>query len=119
MASGRRESPRPARTTREFLHHHPTATWSPWSDTTGRHTEVGRRARTCKTSDTGWWSLAPYAFYRNPVGQVWWNPKSTELTNLCPDTIEQASAAVNEGLWRISTETDLCFSFIHHAGLRR
>ncbi|MGH3629985.1 MAG: hypothetical protein ACRDRL_21405 [Sciscionella sp.] len=54
----------------------------------------------------------------NPVEQVRGNLKGTDLANLCPDTIEEAEAAVDHGLCRIGTETDLCPSFIRHTGLR-
>jgi transposase len=61
--------------------------------------------------------LPPYAYELNPVEQVWGNLKGTELANRCPDTIDEAAAIVNEGLFRIGSETALCRAFLQHCGL--
>ena len=62
--------------------------------------------------------LPPYAYDLNPVEQVWGNLKGTELANLCPDTIGEASDIVDQGLRRIGNETRLVFAFLRHCGLR-
>ena len=62
--------------------------------------------------------LPPYAYDLNPVEQVWGNLKGTELVNLCPDTIAEATTHVEHGLKRIAGETRLCLSFVRHCGLR-
>lgn len=54
----------------------------------------------------------------NPVELIWGNLKSSELANLCPDTIEQAAGHAEEGLDRIGSDTDLCFAFLRHRGLK-
>jgi transposase len=62
--------------------------------------------------------LPGYAHDLNPIEQVWGNLKGKELANLCPDTIDQAAQAADEGLCRIGSETELCLAFLHHTGLR-
>jgi hypothetical protein len=49
---------------------------------------------------------------------VWANLKSSELANLCPDTIDEAAVHAEAGLDRIGTDTDLCFAFLRHCGLK-
>ena len=36
---------------------------------------------------------------------------------MCPDTIDEAHAAADNGLQRIGTSYQLCFNFLDHAGL--
>jgi putative transposase len=62
--------------------------------------------------------LPGYAYDLNPVEQIWGNLKSKELANLCPDTIEEAAEAADAGLCRIGNQTQLCFAFLRHCGLR-
>jgi transposase len=62
--------------------------------------------------------LPAYGHDLNPVELVWGNLKSSELANLCPDTIEEAAGYAEEGLDRIGTDTDLCFAFLRHTGLK-
>jgi hypothetical protein len=45
---------------------------------------------------------------------VWGNLKAKELANLCPDTIAEAAGAVDEGLCRIGSETELYLAFLRH-----
>jgi transposase len=61
--------------------------------------------------------LPAYGHDLNPVEAVWGNLKAKELANLCPDTIEEAATAADNGLCRIGTEADLCQSFLRHTGL--
>jgi transposase len=61
--------------------------------------------------------LPGYAHDLNPMEQVWGNVKSNELANLCPDTIDEAALAADEGLMRIGSDTELCFAFLRHCGL--
>ena len=61
--------------------------------------------------------LPAYGHDLNPVELVWGNLKSSELANLCPDTIEQATVHAEHGLHRIGSDTDLCFAFLRHCGL--
>jgi len=62
--------------------------------------------------------LPPYGHDLNPIEQVWGNLKATELANLCPDTIGEAAEAADEGLCRIGSESELCFAFLAHTGLK-
>ena len=62
--------------------------------------------------------LPPYGYDLNPIEQVWGNLKATELANLCPDTIGEAAEAADEGLCRIGSESELCFAFLAHTGLK-
>ncbi|WP_327118905.1 hypothetical protein OHB12_11800 [Nocardia sp. NBC_01730] len=48
---------------------------------------------------------------------VWGNIKSSELANLCPDTIDEAHTAAETGLERVGTSYELCFNFLDHTGL--
>jgi putative transposase len=61
--------------------------------------------------------LPGYAYDLNPMELVWGNLKGSELANLCPDTIDEASTAAQTGLDRIGTSYQLCFSFLDHTGL--
>jgi transposase len=71
-------------------------------------------------SQRDWLSIEPlpgYAPDLNPTEQVWGNVKSTELANLCSDTIEEVSDLAEDGLDRISSDAALCFAFLRHTGL--
>jgi transposase len=61
--------------------------------------------------------LPGYAPELNPTEQVFGNLKSTELANLCRDTIAEVEAIAENGLDRISSDSQLCFAFLRHAGL--
>jgi transposase len=61
--------------------------------------------------------LPGYAHDLNPIEQVWGNAKSSELANLCPDTIDEVSKVAGDALDRIGTDADLCRSFLRHPGL--
>ena len=61
--------------------------------------------------------LPGYAHDLNPMELVWGNVKSTELANLCPDTLDEADTAAHTGLRRIGSSYDLCFNFLDHTGL--
>jgi transposase len=62
--------------------------------------------------------LPGYAPDVNPIEQVWGNLKSTELANLCGDSIGQVENIADDGLYRIGSDVQLCFAFLHHCGLR-
>jgi hypothetical protein len=62
--------------------------------------------------------LPGYAHDLNPIEQVWGNLKGQELANLCPDAIEDAAEAADQGLCRIGSEAELCFAFLRHTGLK-
>jgi transposase len=61
--------------------------------------------------------LPGYAHDLNPIEKVWGNLKSSELANLCPDTIDEAAQHAEAGLNRIGTDTALCLAFLKHTGL--
>ena len=61
--------------------------------------------------------LPGYAHDLNPVELIWGNLKASELANLCPDTIEEASPAADAGLQRIGGDAQLCWAFLRHTGL--
>ena len=61
--------------------------------------------------------LPGYAPDFNPIESVWGKLKSTELANLCSDTIDRVAEIARDGLDRIGTDTSLYFAFLHHAGL--
>jgi transposase len=61
--------------------------------------------------------LPAYAPELNPTEQVFGNLKSTELVNLCRDTIAEVEAIANDGLDRIGSDARLCFAFLRHSGL--
>ena len=62
--------------------------------------------------------LPAYGHDLNPVELIWGNLKSSELANLCPDTIEEAAGYADEGRRRIGGDGDLCFAFLRHCGLK-
>jgi transposase len=62
--------------------------------------------------------LPGYAPDLNPTEQVWGSVKSTELANLCADTIGEVADMAEDGLDRISSDAPLCFAFLRHTGLR-
>jgi len=69
---------------------------------------------------TGWLvveRLPAYGHELNPVELVWGNLKSSELANLCPDTIDEAADHAENGLQRIGSDAHLCFAFLRHCGL--
>jgi transposase len=61
--------------------------------------------------------LPSYAPELNPTEQVFGNLKSTELANLCSDTIGELEVIAEDGLHRIGKDTRLCFAFLRHSGL--
>jgi transposase len=61
--------------------------------------------------------LPGYAPELNPTEQLWGNLKSTELANLCADTIGEVAEVTEDGLHRIGSDTPLCLAFLRHAGL--
>jgi transposase len=61
--------------------------------------------------------LPAYAPELNPTEQVFGNLKSTELANLCRDTIAEVQAIAEDGLGRIGNDAQLCFAFMRHSGL--
>ena len=73
------------------------------------------------TDQRAWLSverLPGYAPELNPTEQVFGNLKSTELANLCRDTIDEVAAVAEDGLDRIGTDAELCFAFLRHASLQ-
>jgi hypothetical protein len=44
--------------------------------------------------------------------------KSTELANLCSDTINKVADIAEDGLDRIGSDATLCIAFLREAGLR-
>jgi hypothetical protein len=62
--------------------------------------------------------LPAYGHDLNPVELIWGNLKSSELANLCPNTIDEAAAYAEDGIQRIGTDGDLCFAFLRHCGLK-
>lgn len=61
--------------------------------------------------------LPAYAPELNPVEGLWGNVKGTELANLCPDTLDEAMQAAEDGIRRVANDTDLCFSLLAKSGL--
>jgi transposase len=61
--------------------------------------------------------LPGYAPELNPVELVWGNVKTSELANLCSDTIDDAEVAADAALERIGNNGQLCFNFLEHTGL--
>ena len=53
----------------------------------------------------------------NPIEQVWGDLKSTELANLCSDSIGEVEDIADDGLWHIGSDAALCFAFLRHCGL--
>jgi putative transposase len=62
--------------------------------------------------------LPAYGHDLNPVELIWGNLKSSELANLCPDTIDEASQYATDGLTRIGSDAELSFAFLRHCGLK-
>jgi transposase len=72
-------------------------------------------------SQRDWLSIEPlpgYAPDLNPIEQVWGSLKSTELANLCRDTIGEVADVAEDGLDRISSDASLCFAFLRHCRLK-
>jgi transposase len=68
-----------------------------------------------------WLAVEPlpgYAPELNPIECVWGNLKSTELANLCSDSIDAVADVAADGLERIGSDAALCMAFLRHAGLR-
>jgi putative transposase len=61
--------------------------------------------------------LPGYAPELNPVELVWGNAKSSELANLCPDSIDDAEVVADAALARIGNNEQMCFNFLEHTGL--
>jgi transposase len=61
--------------------------------------------------------LPAYSPELNPTEQVFGNLKSSELANLCRQTIAEVQTIAEDGLDRIGTDAQLCFAFLHHSGL--
>ena len=62
--------------------------------------------------------LPAYGHDLNQFELIWGNLKSSELANLCPDTIEEAAGYADERLDRIEGDADFCFAFLRHCGLK-
>jgi hypothetical protein len=60
--------------------------------------------------------LPGYSPDLNPVEDLWGNVKGQELANRCVEGLGEAEAAVHHGMDRVR-QSDLPFSFLHHAGL--
>ncbi len=58
-----------------------------------------------------------YAYDLNPLETAWGNLKSVELANLCPDTVDEATTAAENGLTRIGNSYQLCYRFLDHTRL--
>ena len=81
----------------------------------------GRRMLDWVASQRDWLSTEPLPGYApdvNPTEQVWGSLKSTELANLCADTIGEVADLAEGGLDRISSDAPLCFAFLRHCRLR-
>jgi len=80
-----------------------------------------RRMLDWVASQRDWLSIEPLPGYApdvNPIEQVWGNLKSTELANLCSDSISEVANIADDGLDRIGSDAALCFAFLRHCGLR-
>ena len=80
-----------------------------------------RRMLEWVASQRDWLSIEPLPGYApdvNPIEQVWGNLKSTELANLCSDSISEVATIADDGLDRIGSDVALCFAFLRHCGLR-
>jgi transposase len=80
-----------------------------------------RRMSDWISSQRHWLSVEPlpgYAHDINPIEHVWGNLKSSELANLCSDTIDAVADIAEGGLDRIGSDATLCFAFLRHCGLR-
>jgi putative transposase len=60
--------------------------------------------------------LPAYSHDLNPIELVWANRKTSELANLCPDTIEEAASYADPVLNRIGRDSDMCSAFPRHCG---
>ena len=60
--------------------------------------------------------LPGYSPDLNPVEDLWGNVKSQELANRCVEGLGEAETAVRNGMGRVR-QSELPFSFLHHAGL--
>ena len=73
------------------------------------------------TSQHSWLTverLPGYAPELNPTEQVWGSLKSSELANLCAETIGDVAQSAEAGLDRISNDASLCFAFLLHTCLK-
>ena len=61
--------------------------------------------------------LPGYAPELNPVEYLWGNVKGQELANLCAPNLGHAAAEFSNGMARVRHSQQLCFSFLHSAGL--
>ena len=80
-----------------------------------------RRMLEWVASHRDWLRIEPLPGYApdvNPIEQVWGNLKSTELANLCSDTIDEVADIAADGLDRIGSDAALCFAFLRHCRLR-
>ena len=80
-----------------------------------------RRMSDWVASQRHWLLVEPLPGYApdiNPIEHVWGNLKSTELANLCSDTIGEVADIAEDGLDRIGSDAALCMAFLHHTGLR-
>src|SRR6266542_5261683 len=62
--------------------------------------------------------LPGYAPELNPTEQVWGSIKSTELANVCANTIDEVADHAEDGLDRVTNDAPLCLAFLRHCGLR-
>ena len=60
--------------------------------------------------------LPGYSPDLNPVEDLWGNLKGQELANRCVDGLGEAEQSVCHGMRRVR-QSELPFSFLHHAGL--
>jgi transposase len=80
-----------------------------------------KKMRSWLRSQRHWLVVEPLPAYGhdlNPAEPVWGNLKAKELANFCPDTIEEAAVAADQGLCRIGSDRELCFAFLRHTGLK-
>jgi DDE superfamily endonuclease len=61
--------------------------------------------------------LPGYAPELNPVEGLWASLKGVELANLAGDSLEEVTAAAEQGVQRIRGTPHLAFSFLRHCGL--
>src|SRR5437868_1636740 len=80
-----------------------------------------RRMSNWIASQRHWLLVEPLPGYApdiNPIEHVWGNLKSTELANLCSDTIGEVADIAEGGLDRIGSAAAICMAFLRHTGLR-
>ena len=80
-----------------------------------------RRMKSWIHDQRRWLDVEPlpgYAHDLNPVEAVWRNRTGNELANLCPDTIDHAARAADDGLARMGGETGLCLAFLRPCRLQ-